>query len=215
MAQVSLPSYREPPIDANGQWSRSWWRFFQALATITGGGQIPDLTTIIQSLKDLQAEVEDMQEPPRDLAGQQALMLAQQLMEMLPEQRGFDSQIMRLNEAIEYLLGLPMPPALPQVEAFITPALLNSWVYFGSNSQPGYYKDPFGRVHLRGFMKSGTIGNAIFTLPAGYRPPLREFFPVVSNDLFGACYVDSNGDVVAYKGSNVYFCLDGITFRSA
>jgi hypothetical protein len=62
-------------------------------------------------------------------------------------------------------------------------------------------------------VKSGTA-STIFTLPAGYRPIGRELF-AVPNDLFGACSVDPAGTVSQLVGSNVYFSLDGITFRAA
>lgn len=107
-------------------------------------------------------------------------------------------------------------PATRLNEAFIAPTLLNSWVNFdATHSQVGYYKDAAGIVHLRGFVKSGTMTTPVFTLPAGYRPAYREVYPAVANDLFGACFVDPDGSVTPYAGSNVYFSLDGITFRAA
>lgn len=106
-------------------------------------------------------------------------------------------------------------PATVADEAFIAPTLLNSWVAFGAPyNAPGYFKDSRGIVHLRGLVKSGTA-STIFTLPAGYRPIGRELFAVPSNDLFGACSVDPAGAVSQLVGSNVYFSLDGITFRAA
>lgn len=215
MAQISLPGYREPLTDADGNISRAWWRFFQGLATLTGGGSIPDLSAIIAAIADLRGQVQEQEVSQQPTAALDAL---QQIEELAARQLDVENQTgsrSKLAELEDLLFSLQTPAVPNQVESFASPTLLNSWVYFGSNSLPGYYKDSFGRVHLRGFVKSGTIGNAIFTLPVGYRPALREFFAVVSNDLFGACYVDSNGDVIAYKGSNVYFSLDGISFRPA
>ena len=64
-----------------------------------------------------------------------------------------------------------------QPEAFIAPTLLNSWVNFdvAINNSAGYYKDAFGIVHLRGLVKTGTVGLAIFALPVGYRPVKQSF----------------------------------------
>ena len=102
-------------------------------------------------------------------------------------------------------------------EAFISPTLLNSWVNFDATTfnAAGYYKDGFGIVHLRGLVKTGTVGLAIFALPAGYRPVKTELLPVVSNGALGRVDVESGGNVVLNFGSNVYTSLDGITFRAA
>jgi hypothetical protein len=58
-------------------------------------------------------------------------------------------------------------------QAFIAPTLLNSWVNFkttGDEAVAGYYKDDMNIVRIKGTVKSGTINEAIFTLPVGYRP---------------------------------------------
>lgn len=93
-------------------------------------------------------------------------------------------------------------------------AFQNSWVNFGgTNATCSYYKDAFGRVMLKGTVKSGSIGATIFTLPAGYRPSEAELFPVYSNGAFGACIVNPDGTVVANVGNNASFTLSGISFR--
>lgn len=108
-----------------------------------------------------------------------------------------------------------MPRGTLPNEGFITPTLLNSWAVFNvATNTPGYYKDAHGIVHLRGMVKSGTVGAAIFTLPVGYRPVKQELFACVSNDLFGRVDVNSSGDVTLMDGSNVFASLDGITFRA-
>jgi hypothetical protein len=94
----------------------------------------------------------------------------------------------------------------------------DSWVNFGAEfNDAGYYGDPMGRVHLRGLVKSGSVGSTykIFTLPAGYRPDNTEIFVVESNGSSGECRVEADGDVVPVLGSNVWFSLDGITFRGS
>lgn len=101
------------------------------------------------------------------------------------------------------------------LQAWQTPTFLNSWVNNGGGyNNAGYYKDNFGIVHLRGLIKSGTLGLSAFTLPAGYRPPAREIFGTVSNFAFGTVYVDTTGDVVPFNGSNAFISLDGLTFRT-
>ena len=102
-----------------------------------------------------------------------------------------------------------------QPEAFIAPTLLNSWVNFDTTfNSAGYYKDSFGIVHLRGLVKSGTVGVAIFTLPTGYRPVKTELFANVSNNAFGRIDIDVSGNVILTTGSNVSASLDGMTFRA-
>lgn len=103
------------------------------------------------------------------------------------------------------------------VEPFRAPAaFLNAWVDFGAPyNLTGFWRDRFGVVHLRGLLTAGAIGSAAFTLPAGYRPAATEMMAAVSNGAFGIARVLATGDVVPFAGSNVYFSLDGITFRAA
>ena len=99
-------------------------------------------------------------------------------------------------------------------EAWTAPTLTNAWINFGGTlGTAAYRKDAMGFVHLKGVVKSGTIGSAIFELPVGYRPAGDTRFPVVSNNAFGVCAISSAGSVVPTVGSNVSFSLDGITFR--
>lgn len=101
-------------------------------------------------------------------------------------------------------------------ESWTAPSLLNSWADYGGGYNPaGYFKDSLGIVHLRGLVKDGTIGQAIFTLPAGYRPATGEVFVVISNAALGRADVIAAGNVVATTGNNAWFSLDGITFRVA
>lgn len=110
---------------------------------------------------------------------------------------------------------LPTVEAQKLVGATGNAAFVNGWVNFGgTNASASYYKDPFGRVKLKGTVKSGTIGVTIFTLPAGYRPQEAEIFGVASNGAFGVVTVNPDGTVVASSGSNVYVSLAGISFRA-
>lgn len=94
------------------------------------------------------------------------------------------------------------------------PTLSGAWVnYGGAFSTAGYRKDSNGVVHLRGVVKSGTIGTAIFTLPAGYRPSMDMIFPVISNSTIGQINVTASTGVVQCNiGNNASVTLDGITF---
>jgi len=95
------------------------------------------------------------------------------------------------------------------------PTLLNSWASFGGSLQTPRYRRINGYVHIEGIIKAGTI-NTIFTLPVGFRPPLRILFLVACNAGGLQVYVKSNGDVTAVAyisgGSNALVSLSGISF---
>ena len=75
--------------------------------------------------------------------------------------------------------------------------LTNGWV--AGSSAPGYFKDEFGIVHLRGAIKSGTTSVAAFTLPTGYRPAATVVFPVIDGaNVVAQCSVDTAGNVVIW-----------------
>jgi hypothetical protein len=99
-----------------------------------------------------------------------------------------------------------------EMGSFIAPTLLNSWANYSPGSggnweQAGYWKDASGVVHIRGFVKSGTINTAVFTLPTGYRPTQDIHLATISNDALGKLQVLSNGNVMAAAGSNVWFSI--------
>jgi len=100
-------------------------------------------------------------------------------------------------------------------ESVSAPSFSNSWVNFGGSlSNAGYYKDPLGRVHLRGSVKSGTAGTSIFTLPSGYRPAADRVFAVDANGAHCQLTVTSSGTVVpAAGGGNTQISLDGVSFE--
>ena len=109
--------------------------------------------------------------------------------------------------------------ALATQEEWTAPSFLNGWVDYGSPFEPaGYFKDTLGILHLRGFIKSGTIGLPAFILPVGCRPAYEAFYGTASNDAFGQCVIQmSTGDegkVIPYIGNNTWFSLAGITFRA-
>jgi hypothetical protein len=93
----------------------------------------------------------------------------------------------------------------------------NSWANFGSGKpSASYFRDAAGIVHLKGLVKSGTIGSAAFTLPAGYRPLEDQLFAAVcggGSDVFGSLLVTSAGVVTPNTGSNAYFSLN-VSFRA-
>lgn len=90
----------------------------------------------------------------------------------------------------------------------------NSWVNFGgAYNNCEYFKDTLGTVHLRGLIKSGTMQQAAFTLPAGFRPSANLFVPAISNNTIGSVIIGSDGTVKPWDGSNLWFSMDNIRFR--
>lgn len=88
------------------------------------------------------------------------------------------------------------------------PAFENSWVNFGGAiDTAAFVKDAAGIVHIKGAVKSGTVGQAVFTLPVGYRPRSREIASVISNDAIGFMEVLPDGQVIASAGNNAWFTI--------
>lgn len=92
--------------------------------------------------------------------------------------------------------------------AWTAPTLVNSWVNYGGTLCTARYRKIGDRVEIEGFVKSGTIGASVFTLPVGYRPPLDIPFAVHSNIAFGSLVVKAGGTVEAQSGSNTSFGLN-------
>lgn len=93
----------------------------------------------------------------------------------------------------------------------------NGWTnHGGSRKVAGFYKDPFGIVHLEGGISNGsvTVPNIIFNLPVGYRPSARIRFSTTADDAFGELFIDFDGNVYYQAGANLEFSLDGVSFRT-
>lgn len=95
------------------------------------------------------------------------------------------------------------------------PAFANAWVNFSASQPAIFYKDPFGRVYLGGLVKSGTVGNAAFTLPPGFRPAYQQTLDVISNNAQGRVDITVGGAVTPVSpSSNTWVSLDGLSFRA-
>ena len=88
------------------------------------------------------------------------------------------------------------------------------------NAEVGYYRDPFGIVHLQGTaIKCGTPIDQLFILPAGYRPEGSVLTHGIKNATdFHQVRIFESGEVQAttpgfVSGNNL--SLEGITFRCA
>lgn len=66
---------------------------------------------------------------------------------------------------------------------WVYPTLLNGWEnYGGSYKLVSYCKDALGRVYIRGLVRRGNPGTAIFRLPVGFRPGGISFGNVSSSN---------------------------------
>lgn len=96
------------------------------------------------------------------------------------------------------------------------PAFQNSWANFGSGfSTMAFMRDPFGFVHLKGTIDTGSASTVIFTLPENYRPGETMRFIFRSGSVDGGLEIQTDGDVVSnYQNSTPQY-LNGIIFRVA
>jgi hypothetical protein len=91
------------------------------------------------------------------------------------------------------------------------PTLTNGWVALAGQQAP-QYRRVTDTVEIRGGVSTGTIGQAAFTLPAGYRPAAALRFVTTSNALFGDFTVNAAGVVTPTVGSAVSFWI-GCSFH--
>ena len=101
-----------------------------------------------------------------------------------------------------------------EIGAASEPVFNSSWVNYGAGlATAAFRKDADGVVHIKGTVKNGTVGIAVaFTLPAGYRPALREDFVTIGNGAIGQVVVNANGEVWILAGSNVNHHLNTVSF---
>lgn len=86
----------------------------------------------------------------------------------------------------------------------------------GTYGAPGYWKDPYGLVWLRGLVTGGnttTDNNVIANMPVGYRAELQQHHIACSSDGFGLVGAHSTTGIVWKNGSfgTSFVSLAGIT----
>jgi hypothetical protein len=111
--------------------------------------------------------------------------------------------------------GLAAPEAWHEIGASGQPAFQNGWTNLAPDfaTTAGFYKDPFGVVHLKGVIGSGTVATAAFTLPVGYRPSKEVDEAILSGGAAAPLSIFPSGQVLVDSGSNGAAFLDGVTFR--
>jgi len=95
------------------------------------------------------------------------------------------------------------------------PSFQNAWGNFGSGYPNAAFRiDGYGFVHLSGMISGGTLPNAAFTLPVGYRPSARVLLSTGSNNAWGRCDILATGEVQPTAGTNAWMTLDGLIFHA-
>jgi hypothetical protein len=114
--------------------------------------------------------------------------------------------------------GLKFMPTNSMHYTWISPTFTDNWQTYpgGTWNDAGYYKDSENRVHLRGAVSDGTVGNGaeIFILPAGFRPAKRELFVVITNQLLGRVDISTDGRVIPHTTNNAWVSLDNLSFKA-
>lgn len=83
-----------------------------------------------------------------------------------------------------------------------TPTLTNSWVHAAAYSAPRYALID-GEVRVEGHIRTGTSGQAAFTLATGYRPPDNRGFATYDGaNAIGKVEVFATGLVIPTVGNN-------------
>jgi hypothetical protein len=118
--------------------------------------------------------------------------------------------------------ALSPPPAatlvgLPDSISLTCTSLSPGWYDFNPAllNPLGYYRDRQGRVFLQGTIQQcGSPGSTVTNLPAGFRPPKDENFPIVGPTAPALGAVGASGDLVIQGGATTNrFGLDGVNFR--
>jgi hypothetical protein len=109
-----------------------------------------------------------------------------------------------------------MAPNGVYVDPWVNLSLQNGWVNYGNGfANAQYMKDPFGFVHLRGVIKSGTIGYVpCGILPNGFRPSSQEIFGTTQQTTSDVprIHVTTDGEVQVVAGDVDFTSLSGICF---
>lgn len=95
--------------------------------------------------------------------------------------------------------------------------LTGGWVNFGAPYPAASYCRKDGIVYVKGLVKSGTVGNTVFTLPVGMRPSADRAIACVSAAGSGSATTfvavrASDGAVYFQVANNTYAGLDNIVF---
>jgi len=95
------------------------------------------------------------------------------------------------------------------------PSFIGGWTDYDSSHEVSY-SEANGRVHMKGWMKDGSLASAAFTLPTGYRPSQSLRFPVYTYSggtvSIGSLRIDTDGSVIPNTGYTDIFSVDNVIF---
>lgn len=119
---------------------------------------------------------------------------------------------MRVRRAHVHTLGNQPTSQL----AWIPATLQNSWTNYGTWKVASYLKTAEGMVHITGLVAdtAATNAEAIFTLPAGFRPTHPHIFRCDASGVWSRVDIQTSG-VVQWQGATgavPYLSLAGINF---
>jgi hypothetical protein len=85
----------------------------------------------------------------------------------------------------------PTPPIVPATsDVYTTPwtdvVYENSWTNYDTVYHGAQYRKVGDRVELRGLVRSGTVGNTIFTMPVGFRPQRPALGMTITKNTVGS-----------------------------
>ncbi|MNI71082.1 hypothetical protein D3C73_1269390 [compost metagenome] len=124
-----------------------------------------------------------------------------------------DTIVDRLQNNNERISVIENKKADKDTPKWIEPTLLNGWVVRDTSlSNPGYFKDSQGYVHIRGVVSSGAMNTSLFILPKGFRPKFTYVYMVGAN-------IDGGSDVlgrvnISIDGRVSILPISGITLTS-
>lgn len=100
------------------------------------------------------------------------------------------------------------------IGGWINATYQNGWVSndAAAFNAASYRQDADGTVHIRGLVRSGTLGTTIFNLPAGMRPARTVIRVSQGANVTSRIDILPSGNVIASLSSNTWQSLDGISF---
>lgn len=114
----------------------------------------------------------------------------------------FDTMTVWIVNAAPAWVALPVPTA------WTAPAFTNGWSDYAGGNQTARYRKIGDQVYLEGMIKGATINTSAFTLPAGFRPLLKQQFPQLASAAFSVLVVDVAGTVTPATGSVANFSIN-------
>lgn len=126
-------------------------------------------------------------------------------------QRGFNNIITAISAVVKFLEPFVNPIKWQK------PTWGTGWQDYtgalGTYQTTAFKKDPFGRVHLRGFVERASgASTTILLLPSGSRPAKQKVFVSFGSGGVARIDIQADGAVVYVSGGVTFLSLEGISF---